>query len=460
MRIKVVYRKEQDYTRERPTDLQKVHRNLDPKLHPFERSREYVRALNAVKLNRVFAKPFVGALSGHLDGVYCLARHPTSLTLLASGSADGEVRIWQINRQKCVAAWRTHEGFVRGLAIMQHNSRDSILTCGDDATIKLWQWGSTNISPFDALVEDNISVPPSPVVTYVGQHAFTTLDVQHRTPYHFATGSGHFVSLWELQRSNPLHTFEWSVESVLALKFNLIESHILASSHADRSITLFDLRAATPIRRLILSMNSNAISWNPMEAFHFTVANEDHNCYTFDVRKLDIAHNVHTDHVSAVLDVDYSPTGREFATGSYDRTIRIFPIDQGRSREVYHTRRMQRIFTVRFSADAQYVLSGSDDTNIRLWKARASEPIRVLLPRQRDKANYEQALIERYKHLPEIRRIHRKRHLPKLVYKIHKTKQIMRASQRRKLENVIAHSKPNAVKRIPERKKPIVTVVT
>jgi WD repeat and SOF domain-containing protein 1 len=108
------------------------------------------------------------------------------------------------------------------------------------------------------------------------------------------------------------------------------------------------------------------------------------------------------------LDVDYSPTGREFVTGSYDRTIRIFPVDQGRSREVYHTRRMQRIFTVRFSSDAQYVLSGSDDTNIRLWKARASEPIRILLPRQRDKAYYEHALIERYKFLPEIRRIYRK----------------------------------------------------
>ncbi len=47
-------------------------------------------------------------------------------------------------------------------------------------------------------------------------------------------------------------------------------------------------------------MKSNAIAWNPMEAFNFTVANEDHNCYTFDMRKLDIALNVHKDHVSAV----------------------------------------------------------------------------------------------------------------------------------------------------------------
>ena len=34
-------------------------------------------------------------------------------------------------------------------------------------------------------------------------------------------------------------------------------------------------------------------------------------------------------------------------------------------REVYHTRRMQRVFCVRFSADSTYVLSGSDETNIR-----------------------------------------------------------------------------------------------
>lgn len=41
----------------------------------------------------------------------------------------------------------------------------------------------------------------------------------------------------------------------------------------------------------------------------------------------------------------------------------------------YHTRRMQRIFCVNFSADGRFVLSGSDDTNIRIWKAQASAPL-------------------------------------------------------------------------------------
>lgn len=52
------------------------------------------------------------------------------------------------------------------------------------------------------------------------------------------------------------------------------------------------------------------------------------------MRALDTPVMVHMDHVSAVLDVDYSPTGREFVSASFDKSIRIFPVDKSRSRYV------------------------------------------------------------------------------------------------------------------------------
>ena len=52
MKVKTINRAETDYSRDRITDLHKVHRNLDPALHPFEKAVEYTRALNAVKLDR------------------------------------------------------------------------------------------------------------------------------------------------------------------------------------------------------------------------------------------------------------------------------------------------------------------------------------------------------------------------------------------------------------------------
>ncbi|XP_015695285.1 uncharacterized protein LOC102706581 isoform X2 [Oryza brachyantha] len=65
----------------------------------------------------------------------------------------------------------------------------------------------------------------------------------------------------------------------------------------------------------------NSICWNPREPMNFTAGNEDTHCYSFHAGKLDEAKVVHKGHVSAVMDIDYSPTGREFVTGSYDRTF-------------------------------------------------------------------------------------------------------------------------------------------
>ena len=70
-----------------------VPRNYDPLLHPLETPREYTRALNAVKLGRVFALPFLGSLDGHRDGLSCLGKNPDRLSWLYSGACDGEVKL-------------------------------------------------------------------------------------------------------------------------------------------------------------------------------------------------------------------------------------------------------------------------------------------------------------------------------------------------------------------------------
>lgn len=65
--------------------------NPDAYLHPFAMDREYQRALNATKLERVFAKPFLCGLEGHRDSVEALAKFPTRLSHVLSAASDGEV---------------------------------------------------------------------------------------------------------------------------------------------------------------------------------------------------------------------------------------------------------------------------------------------------------------------------------------------------------------------------------
>ncbi|KAL4199710.1 hypothetical protein AMTRI_Chr03g52570 [Amborella trichopoda] len=451
MKVKVISRSAEEFTRERSQDLQRVFRNFDPKLHAQEKAVEYARALNAAKLEKIFAKPFLGAMDGHVDAISCMAKNPNYLKGIFSGSMDGDIRLWDISSRSTVQQFVGHKGAVRGLAASTDGS--ILVSCGNDCTVRLWSIPGPNIADLDDASEN----ASNPLAVYVSKNAFRAVD--HQWDGNLFATVGAQVDIWDHSRSEPVTSFAWGSDTVVSVRFNPAHKDILATSASDRSITLYDLRMALPSKKIVMQTRTNAIAWNPREPMNFSLANEDCNCYSYDMRNMEQAKCVHRDHVSAVMDIDYSPTGREFVTGSYDRTVRIFQYNAGHSREIYHTKRMQRVFCVKFSCDASYVISGSDDTNLRLWKAKASEQLGVLLPRERKKQEYLDAVKERFKHLPEVKRIVRHRHLPKPIYKAASLRRTMADAEKKKEERKRAHSAPGTVVTVPLRKRRIVSEI-
>ncbi|KAM6548889.1 hypothetical protein CsatB_020565 [Cannabis sativa] len=451
MKVKVISRSTDEFTRERSQDLQRVFRNFDPNIRSQEKAVEYVRALNAAKLEKIFARPFIGAMDGHMDAVSCMTKNPNHLKGIFSGSMDGEIRLWDLATRRTVCKFPGHQGAVKGVAASTDGRL--LVSCGTDCTVRLWNVPSSDVvEPSDSTEKSTQALEE-----YVWKNAFWAVDHQWNGDRFATAGAG--VHIWNHNKSVPEKIFEWGTDTVISVRFNPGEPNVLATTATDRSIVLYDLRTSKEVTKIIMRTRTNSIAWNPMEPINFTAANEDSNCYSYDARKLSEAKCVHKDHVSAVMDIDYSPTGREFVTGSYDRTVRIFPFNGGHSREIYHTKRMQRVFSVKFSCDGTYVISGSDDTNLRLWKAKASEQLGVLLPREQKKHEYQEAVKNRYKHLPDVKRIVRHRHLPKPIYKATNLKRTMTDAERRKEERRKAHSTPGSITTQPLRKKRIVKVV-
>lgn len=429
MKFKAIARSEKAHTKELASDVRMRQRNTAPEVHPFARAREYKRALNATKLDKVFARPFVGALDGHRDGVWCSAAPQSSLVQFLSGSCDGEIRLWDLASRTCVWTAAAHRGIVKGVSLAPR-SIDAFASVGDDAAAHLWQLD------LEAAAEGRAA---RPVASFRGDAPFTGVD-HHWSRPQFATSS-ELVQVWDHTRSEPLQAFKWGNDATLSVRFNPAEFELLASTGRDRTIGLYDLRAATPLRKVMLAAYCSAMAWNPREPYHFVCGSEDGNLYSFDMRNLAKPTMIHKDHVAAVLAVGFSPTGREFVSGGYDRTVRIFPHTAGRSREVYHTRRMGRIWSVNFSRDAKFVLSGSDDANLRIWKAQASESLETPVPRQERANEYATVLKKRYAHMSEIKRIAKHRHVPKIIKKTAEKQREMRDAKRRKEDNIRRHSK-------------------
>lgn len=453
MKIKTISRSGDDYVPTSNEQTSKTPRNLNPALHPFERAREYTRALTATKLERLFAQPFVGQLgSGHRDGIYSISTNMGTTNQIATALGDGIIKYWNLtDRDNELLSVKAHYGMVGGLCVIP--GRQNMLSCGDDKTIKLWL---VNVNKFGENVTDHndeqLYKSQGLEKTFLGDHAFKGID-HHYTEGLFVTG-GALIQLWDMNRSKHISDLNWGYDNLNTVKFNKTETNIVASSGgSDNLIILYDIRTNSAVQKVVTNHRTNCLSWNPIEAFNFASGSEDHNAYLWDMRKLDSLLNVYKDHVLGVMDVDFSPTGQELVTGSYDKTIRIFNSRSGHSREIYHTKRMQHVFVAKFTMDSKYIISGSDDTNVRIWRVQAHDRASVKLAKQRTKMEYDDALKEKYKHMPEIKRIARHRHVPKVVKKAQEIKRVELESIKRREDNQRRHRKPGAVPYVAERKK-------
>lgn len=224
-------------------------------------------------------------------------------------------------------------------------------------------------------------------------------------------------------RSTDVH----SGEHLTCVRFSQSETSLLAASSADRSITLFDARTGSATSRMTMAMRTNQLQFNPMEPTVLLLASEDHNLYTFDIRSFKAATQVYKSHVGAVMSCDWSPTGREFVSGSYDRTVRLWGVGVGKSKDAYHTKRMQRlvssfaflslrnrskeaihrVFSIMYTLDSRFVLSGSDDGNLRLWKSRASDKLGILSTREIAKRQYRDTLRDKWGNVGDVAKLER-----------------------------------------------------
>lgn len=66
-----------------------------------------------------------------------------------------------------------------------------------------------------------------------------------------------------------------------------------------------------------------------------------------------------------------------------------------------------RVTSSIFSADARFVLTGSDDGNVRIWKAKASDKLGVITARERAAMEYRESLKDRWKMDSEVGKVAR-----------------------------------------------------
>jgi WD40 repeat protein len=266
--------------------------------------------------------------------------------LLAVGTGDGEIRIWETEEYRQVALLEGHQSFVRALAFSPDGSM--LASCGHDLTVRLWDLASGECL--------HILQGHDEIVFNVAYAAGGRL---------IASASGDkTIRLWDTETGECVRVLEGHEDLLAGLAFSP-DGLRLASASNDRTIRLWDTTDGREILRIpahddwIIS-----VAFSP-DGATLASTGEDRTIRLWNIASGQLQRELRG-HEGRLWSVAYHPAGALLASGSYDKTVRLWDAETGDIVRILlgHT---NQVWCVRFSPDGLSLASSSDDHTVRIW---------------------------------------------------------------------------------------------
>jgi uncharacterized protein YgiM (DUF1202 family) len=253
-------------------------------------------------------------LTGHQGEIFGLAFDPTN-QVLASGSGDQTIRLWNVQTGRLETILKGHTAPVRTLAF---SPKGNFLASGaSDKTTRVWNLQTGKEAASFSSVFGNIrAVAFSPDGEILA-----------------STGDGGSLRLLDWKAKKELKAMKSGFGIIYAVAFSPSGS-VLATGSSDTHVHI----------------------WDPSSGQQQTVF---------------------SGHAKAVLSVAFSPDGSLLASGSADGTIRLWDVRTGRERGVL-LGHAGDVNAVGFTANGMTVISAGSDGTVRFWDSATSRLLGIL----------------------------------------------------------------------------------
>ncbi|MEZ4732254.1 MAG: pentapeptide repeat-containing protein [Caldilineaceae bacterium] len=329
---------------------------------PDSRQLASASADGTIRLWQVQSGRLQQTLLGHTDAVNAIAYSPDGHTL-ASAGRDRSVRLWTVESGWCDRLLSGHEDAVKTLAFRADGQL--LATAGSDQTVRLWHTATGQL--YRTIQSD------TPELLSVTFHPDgKTLAVNERD---------YSIRLWEIESGRIRRTLLGHTNTIHALAFSP-DGQQLVSGGWDRTIRFWDADSGEALSTMHGYQNNiESIAIGPTlgaKGQWLAHGNTDHLIHLWDIQRGEPG-QILRGHTEAVHAVAFHPTGKRLVSGSADRTVRLWQIDgeqSGLRQTLYgHT---DEITAIAFSSDGEFFASAGMDRMIRLWQTATGRAYRVL----------------------------------------------------------------------------------
>ncbi|KAF3888330.1 MULTISPECIES: nSTAND1 domain-containing NTPase [Nostocales] len=346
----------------------------------------------------------IATLDEHGEDVYSVSFSPDGQTI-ASASDDKTVKLWQVSDGSLITTLSGHTKGVRSVSFSPDGQ--TIASASFDKTIKLWKKsseGKFQSRPYKTLIghqDEVLSVSFSPdgqtiasaskdktikiwkaidgsLVTSLSGHNAEVRSVAFSPDGRTlaSVGDDKTLKLWNSDGTLSNTIFTGCIEKVTSVRFSR-DGQIIASTCWDGSVKLWRRDGSS-----IATLNGHTagvtdISFHPYGAI--ATASADGVVQLWSTRSNFI--NTLSGHNQAVRAIAFSPDGQTIASGSNDKTIKVWKTSD---RTLVHTLtgHQDAVRGVTFSPDGEIIASTSADKTIKLWRAKDGSLIDTLTGHQ------------------------------------------------------------------------------
>ncbi len=311
-------------------------------------------------------------LLGHESKIASLAFSPDG-RLLASASAviynkGDQFMLWDVGSGRKIKSFSGHNYDVESLAFSPDGT--TIASGSTDNTIKIWNTASgKEIRTLKGYLTDR----------FPGQVVFSP-DGQY-----FATSISTKVTLWRMSGKFEVKEFSGNEKGINSVAFSP-DGRFIASGGSDKTIRLWDTRSGKQVRMMnvVYDKTKNgtlyaiaANLWFSPDGQYLAASiwDEENSVRIFEVSSGNEILRLRG-HSRSVLCTALSPDGRYLASGSSDKTIRIW--DPRTGNELKRIAVNYMVFDLDFSKDGKILASGGSDNTIKLWDVNTGNLLQVL----------------------------------------------------------------------------------
>lgn len=353
---------------------------------------------------------------GHSGPISSLAVSPDG-KLLLSGSSDNTVKLWDIRSKRLLRTMSGHTQSINSIKFSPCGKKAASAAghFGDDATVRIWDLVTGNellqLKGHKSGVNCISFSPDGKILASGGGFNLTSIATGHDENWPY-DGT---VKLWEVETGKLLNSFVAHKYSVSCLEFTPSGKYILTGGTGrvgpwkdEHPIKMWDAKSGLLVRRFdghTQRIQSLAISPDEkiMVTSQSTYAFENENCFIVwrlsdghpirKIREIDVdghglckchLHEEKNEIIIEPQDVEFSPDGKYLALGHHAGIFFVLNTDTYNLHQIYggnklidgspsgmkHVLRGNSLYSIVFTKDSEFVISGHDDSSIRMWNRK------------------------------------------------------------------------------------------